>query len=206
VKPDNVDESIVETTRYPIGFAENPGLMTSPRDIREGVTLDRRCIQWESGGSRPYRDIASIQLWPFAGDDGPPVGRCDIRFVNGDRLRILSMGRMGAITRERDTAYGAFLCRLHAELDEEARARIAFLDGIQGGGAGLMLILALFGGPPIFFSLYAAFTRGPIWLLGLAPALAAITGFSFWYKKRPRQSLYTPDCLPAGVLPNLPSR
>ena len=200
MKSDNADDSIAELIQYPLGFVENPGIMTSPRDIREGVGLGQRSIQWESGSSRRFHDIASIQVWPFYSGDAPEFGRCDIRFVDGGHLRILSMGRLGAITRERDTAYAAFLYRLHAALDPEARARIAFLDGMQSG-VGMMLVVVLFCGPPIVFSLYAASTRGPIWLFGLAPAVAAIVGLSFWYKRRTRPSLYSPDCIPAGVLP-----
>jgi hypothetical protein len=113
------------------------------------------------------------------------------------------MGRSGVITRERDLAYAAFLGRLHAAVNAEARARIAFLDGIQSGGSAFITIAVLFCGPVIVLSLYAAATRGLVWLLGLVPSVAAITGFSMWYRKRPRPNFYSPDRLPPQVLPRL---
>jgi hypothetical protein len=187
--------------QFPLGFVENPGMLVSPWKIQEGVELDGLSIRCGNSSLKSLLDIVSIQLWPFQGSDGPDFGRCDIRFTGGASLRIMSMGRSGAITRERDLAYAAFLRRLHAALDEEVRARISFLDGIQGGGAGLIAIATLFCGPVIVFSLYAAATRGLVWLLGLVPCLAAIVGFSVWYRKRPRPNFYSPDHLPSHALP-----
>ena len=186
--------------RFSVGFIENPGRFTNPRTIQEGVELDGSSIRCGKTG-KSLLDIVSIQLWPFYGSDGPDWGHCDICFSGGDNLRITSMGRSGAITRERDLAYAAFLRGLHAALNVEARARIAFLDGMQGGGSALLAVAILFCGPVMVFSLYAAATRGPIWLLGLIPSVAAITGFSVWYKRRPRPNLYSPDRLPPHVLP-----
>ncbi len=186
---------------FPIGFVENPGRVMNIRKIQEGVELDGRSIRCGDTSGMALLDIVSIQLWPFHGSDGPDFGRCEIRFTGGDILSITSMGRSGAITRERDLAYVAFLGRLHAALNAEARARVAFLDGIQGGGAALITIAVLFCGPAIAFSLYAAATRGLVWLLGLVPSVAAIAGFSMWYRKRPRLNFYSPDLLPPHVLP-----
>jgi len=190
-------------TRFPIGFVENPGRLTNPRKIQEGVTLEGSSIRCGDTGGKALLDIVSIQVWPFYGSDGPAYGYCEIRFTGGDLLRITSMGRSGAITRERDLAYAAFLCRLHAALNAEARARIAFLDGFQGGVVGLITIAVLFCGPVIVFCLYAAATRGLAWLFGLLPSVAAIAAFSIWYRKRPRPNLYSPDHLPPNVLPRL---
>jgi hypothetical protein len=186
---------------YPIGFVENPGHIVNPRKIQEGVALDGTSIRCGDTGAKSLLDIVSIQLWPFCGSDGPNFGRCEIRFSDGASLSITSMGRSGAITGERDLAYAAFLGRLHAALNAEARARIAFLDGLQGGGSALIAIAVLFCGPAIGFCLYAAATRGPVWLLGLVPSVAAIAGFTVWYRKKPRSSLYSPDHLPPHVLP-----
>lgn len=187
--------------RFPIGFVENSGRIMNPRKVQEGVELDGLSIRCGNNGGKALLDIVSIQLWPFHGSDGPDFGRCDIRFTGGDTLRITSMGRSGAITRERDLAYVAFLGRLHAALNAEARARVAFLDGIQGGGAALITVAVLFCGPVIVLCFYAAATRGLVWLLGLVPSVAAIAGFSVWYRKRPRPNLYSPDRLPAHVMP-----
>jgi hypothetical protein len=187
-------------TQFPIGFVENPGRVMNIRKLQEGVGLDGPCIRC-GDTSKALLDIVSIQLWPFHGDDGPDYGSCDIRFTGGAILRITSMGRSGAITHQRDLAYAAFLDRLHAALNADARTRIAFLDGIQGGGSALIAIAVLFCGPVIAFCLYAAATRGLVWLLGLVPSVAAITGFTIWYRKRPRPKLYSPDRLPPHVLP-----
>jgi hypothetical protein len=189
--------------QFPIGFVENPGLFVSPRKIQEGVELDGPSIRCGDTSGTPLLDIVSIQLWPFYDSDGPDSGRCDIRFTGGAILRITSMGRSGVITRERDLAYAAFLGCLHAALSVEARARIAFLDGIQGGGSAFIAIAVLFCGPVIVLSLYAAATRGLVWLLGLVPSVVAIGGFSIWYRKRPRPNFYSPDRLPPHVLPRL---
>jgi hypothetical protein len=186
--------------QFPIGFVQNPGRFMNPRKIQEGVELDGQSIRCGDTGGRALLDIVSIQLWPFHGSGGPDTGRCDIRFTGGAILSITSMGRSGAITRDRDLAYAAFLGRLHAALETEARARIAFLDGIQGGGYAFITIAVLFCGPVIVLSLYAA-TRGLVWLLGLVPSLAAIAGFSMWYRKRPRPNFYSPDRVPPHVLP-----
>ena len=187
--------------RFPIGFVENPGSFLNARKIQEGVELDGESIRCGEGVVRALLDIASIQLWPFQGGDDPDSGRCDIRFTDGTMLTITSMGRSGGISRERDLAYAEFLGRLHAALDAEARARIAFLDGIQGGGAALIAVAVLFCGPVIAFCLYAAATRGLVWLLGLVPSIAAIAAFAVWYRRRPRPNLYSPERLPAHVLP-----
>ena len=189
-------------SRFPIGFVENPGRLTNLRKIQEGVTLEGSSIRCGDTSGKALLDIVSIQVWPFYESDGPASGYCEIRFTGGALLRITSMGRYGAVTRERDLAYAAFLCRLHAALNAEARARIAFLDGIQGGG-GLITIAVLFCGPVIVFSLYSAATRGLAWLLGLLPPVVAIAAFSIWYQKRPRPNLYSPDHLPPHVLPRL---
>ncbi len=173
----------------------------NPREVQEGVELDGSSIRYGDASGKTLLDVVSIQLWPFYDSDGPAYGYCDIRFADGSVLRITSMGRSGAITRERDLAYAAFLDRLHAAFNAESRVRIAFLDGIQGGAAGFVAIAVLFCGPVIVLSLYAAATRGLVWLLGLVPSLAAIAGFSVWYRRRPRPNLYSPDCLPPGVLP-----
>jgi hypothetical protein len=188
---------------FPIGFVENPGPFTNPRKIGECVRLDGRSILCGDASGKALNDIVSIQVWPFCGSDGPDSGFCDIRFSGGATLRITSMGRSGAISRERDLAYAAFLGRLHAALSAEARTRIAFLDGIQGGGSGLIAIAVLFCGPVIVLSLYAAATRGLVWLLGLVPSVVAIGGFYIWYRKRPRPNFYSPDRLPPHVLPRL---
>ncbi len=187
--------------QFPIGFVENPGHFVNPRRIQEGIELDGPSIRCGDTSGKALLDIVSIQLWPFYDSDGPASGRCDIRFTSGAILTITSMGRSGSITRERDLAYAAFLGRLHAALDAEARARIAFLDGIQGGGPALIAIAVLFCGPVIVFSLYATATRGLVWLLGIVPSVAAIAGFSMWYRKRPRPNFYSPDRLPSHVLP-----
>jgi hypothetical protein len=187
--------------QFPIGFVENPGRFMNPRRIQEGVELDGPSIRYGDASGKALLDIVSIQLWPFYGSDGPDSGRCDIRFTGGASLTITSMGRSGAISRERDLAYAAFLGRLHAALNAEARARIAFLDGIQGGGFALITIAVLFCGPVIVLSLYATATRGLVWLLGLVPSVAAIAGFSIWYRKRPHPNFYSPDRLPPHVLP-----
>jgi hypothetical protein len=187
--------------QLPIGFVENPGRLINIRMIQEGVELDGPSIRWGDTRREALLDIVSIQLWPFHGSDGPDFGRCDIRFTGGVLLRITSMGRSGATTRKRDLAYAAFLVHLHAALSAEARARIAFLDGIQGGAAAFIAIAILFCGPVIAFSLYAAATRGLVWLLALIPSVAAIAGFSMWYRKRPRPNFYSPDRLPPHVLP-----
>jgi hypothetical protein len=189
--------------QFPIGFVENPGRLINPRKIQEGVELDGPSIRCGETGEKALLDIVSIQLWPFHDSDGPDSGRCDIRFTGGAILRITSMGRSGAITRERDLAYAAFLGRLHAALNAEARARIDFLDGIQGGASAFIAIAVLFCGPVIVLSLYAAATRGLVWLLGLVPSVAAIAGFTVWYRKRPRPNFYSPDRLPPHVLPRL---
>lgn len=189
--------------QFLIGFVENPGRFLNPRKIQEGVELDGASIRCGDTSRRALLDIVSIQLWPFYGGDGPDSGRCDIRFTGGAILQITSMGCSGAITCERDRAYAEFLGCLHNALNPEARARISFLDGIQGGGAAFITIAVLFCGPVIVLSLYAAATRGLIWLLGLVPSVAAIAGFSMWYRKRPRPNLYSPDRLPPHVLPRL---
>jgi hypothetical protein len=139
------------------------------------VRLDGRSILCGDASGKALNDIVSIQVWPFCGSDGPDSGFCDIRFSGGATLRITSMGRSGAISRERDLAYAAFLGRLHAALSAEARTRIAFLDGIQGGGSGLIAIAVLFCGPVIVLCFYAAFTRGqtaPQPLLARSPSSA----------------------------------
>lgn len=147
------------------------------------------------------QDIVSIQVWPFYGD-GANAGRCDIRFLDGASLAITSMGRSGSITKERDSAYAAFLVRLHEELPRDARAHIAFLDGLQGGAFSFILIGVLFCGPVIVLSLYAGATRGPVWLLGAIPSVAAIVGFFVWYRKRSVPHLYSPDRLPPHIFPS----
>ncbi len=187
--------------QFPIGFVENPGRFTNPRKIQEGVELDGQYLRCGDTSGKALLDIVSIQLWPFHNSDGPDSGRCDICFIGGAIVSITSMGRSGAITRERDLAYAAFLGRLHGALNAEARARIDFLDGIQGGGAALIAIAVLFCGPVVVFSLYASATRGLVWLLGLVLPIAAISAFSIWYRKRPRPNLYSPDRLPPHVLP-----
>ena len=186
--------------QFSIGFVENPGRFTNLRKIQEGVELDGPSIRC-GDTSKSLHDIVSIQLWPFYDSDGPYFGRCDICFSGGTVLRITSMGRFGTITRERDLAYAAFLGVLHAALPAEARARIAFLDGIQGGGSALIAIAILFCGPVIVLSLYAVATRGLVWLLGLIPSIAGITCFAMWYRKKPHPNLYPPDRLPPHVLP-----
>jgi hypothetical protein len=199
---DGMDSARLEgaPAEFPIGFVENPGRFMNPRKIRECVKLDGPSIRCGGTSGKALLDIVSIQLWPFYDSDGPDSGRCDIRFTGGAILRITSMGRSGAISRERDLAYAAFLGRLHAALNAEARTRIAFLDGIQGGGSALITIAVLFCGPVIVLSLYDGATRGLVWLLGLAPPLAAIAGYSMWYRKRPRPNFYSPDRLPPHVL------
>jgi hypothetical protein len=173
----------------------------NPRRIQEGVVLDGLSIACDGFSAKRLSDIVSIQLWPFVNGDGADSGRCDIRFADGTILSITGMGHSGAITRERDLAYAAFLHSLHRALNAEGRARIAFLDGMQGGAAGLIAIAVLFCGPVIGFTLYASATRGPIWLLGLTPALAGIIGVSVWYWNMRRPNLYSPDNLPSYVLP-----
>jgi hypothetical protein len=200
---DAMDSATAEgaPAEFPIGFVENPGRFTNPQKIQECVKLDGQSIQCGDTAGKSLFDIVSIQLWPFYGSDGPDSAYCDIRFTGGAILRITSMGRSGVITRERDLAYAAFLGRLHAALNAEARARIAFLDGMQSGGSALITIAVLFCGPVILLSLYATATRGLVWLLALVPSVAAIAGFFIWYRKRPRPNFYSPDHLPPHALP-----
>lgn len=167
---------------------------------------------WLAWGDDPRRtrralaDLREIRLWCEKPKLTWPVGRAELRFADGLRLRVAGGAFTGSPDAVSAQTYLHFLKRLHAALGAAERSRISFRRGLPSGsplrgwivGIGLacldvvLVALALMhmreDAAP--FVVPAILVFGAAGLVGAAGAGQAFAG-----------RIYDPDKIPADLTP-----
>jgi hypothetical protein len=124
----------------------------------QGITPGPDALTFTREGrvtTRPYADIAEINLTvsslPKVGD----VAQMSIRFLNGMTMRVLNTDAWGTPDADQTQHYYRFKADLHERLvDSGAAARIAFTSGYSAGRAQAVKVVmgigaAFFIGTPV---------------------------------------------------------
>jgi hypothetical protein len=100
---------------------------TSTGGHGRSIVVESGGLAWNAGSRRrrrPFDEIAAIELELDRGAEDPFV-RCDIRFADGERVRILI-----ELNQLKGTAiYRAFVIEFFARLGPAHRQRIVFREG-----------------------------------------------------------------------------
>ena len=124
----------------------------------QGITPGPESLTFTRDGrvtTRPYADIAEINLMMNAMPKAADVAQMTIRFRNGMTMRVLNTNAWGSADPDQTQHYYRFKADLHQRLVESgAAATIAFTTGYSAGRAqGAKVVLAIaaafFIGTPI---------------------------------------------------------
>lgn len=124
----------------------------------QGITPGPEALTFARDGlvtTRPYTDIAEINLIMNAMPKAADVAQMTIRFRNGMTMRVLNTNAWGNADPDQTQHYYRFKADLHQRLVESgAAAKIAFTTGYSAGRAqGVKVIMAIaaafFIGTPI---------------------------------------------------------
>jgi len=99
------------------------------------VTEDGRLV-WSEDPRRAGKvlaDLREIRLWCEKPKLTWPVGRAELRFADGSRVRLSGGAFTGSPDAVSARTYLHFLRNLHAALGEADRNRISFRRGLPGG-------------------------------------------------------------------------
>ena len=93
----------------------------------EGVGLVGRSLRWMADGEeweRPLSEIRAIRLGLSPVPPARTAGVCEITFLDGEMLSIMSSTPFGQYDRTRTADYRDFVAALHARIDDETRAEV----------------------------------------------------------------------------------
>lgn len=99
------------------------------------ITDDGRLV-WGDDPQRAGRalaDLREIRLWCEKPKLTEPVGRAELRFADGARVRVAGGAFAGSPDAVSSRTYRDFLRHLHAALNAADRNRISFRRGLPGG-------------------------------------------------------------------------
>jgi hypothetical protein len=126
-------------------FVHEVGTAIVLRYADQGVRLVGNRIGWRVGGADkelPLSDIAAIHLTTEVSSPTTSLGTsvCQISFKNGAVLSVMSTNSLGLDKAGFAARYRAFVTDLHARLNSEQRALIAFSAGRGGVRYGFALL------------------------------------------------------------------
>jgi len=171
----------------------------------EGVVVGENRIGWDTGGPMRWRDLAeirAIRLGLSPVPRGKVNGVCEITFVNGLVLSVLSHSQMGLFDEERRRDFGAFVRTLHERLSNVDKSRIDFYSGNRGPKRIFAVIFAAMAVAVVGWLFY--FLPGKLGFMGVVVSLAVAVVFGLPLIRVMASNTgeaYNPDSIPERLLP-----
>lgn len=171
----------------------------------EGVVVSDKRIGWDTGGPMRWRDLAKIRAIRFGLSPvprGKVNGVCEITFVNGLVLSVLSHSQMGLFDEERRRDFGAFVRTLHERLSRDDKSRIDFYSGSRGSKRIFAMIFAAMAVVVVGWLFY--FLAGTLGFMGVLISLAVAAALGLPLIRVMASNTgeaYNPDSISERLLP-----